>query len=380
MSTTTIAKLCDVMQRIAPVELAESWDNVGLLLGDPSAKLTGPVLVTIDLTESVMDEAIKMNAGAIVAYHPPIFSPIKRLTAGTSLSRSLLRAANASMAIYCPHTALDSARDGLSDWLAGTVMDPGAPKGADRRALLPRAERRDDEQLKIVTFVPPNEVDRVREALASCGAGMIGLYRACAFASPGTGTFLAERGSSPAVGKTGELERVSELRLEMVCSRRSLALALATLREFHPYEEPAVDVYALEPRPVRTLGVGRRVLLDHPVPIETLAQRVKKALGVSHVMIARASDKPVTCVGVCPGSGNELMDAAMSEGCDVYLTGEMKHHDVLAALSRGLSLILAGHTATERGFMPELAQRLSAGLPGVRCVVATSDRDPLTAL
>ncbi|MGH7132075.1 MAG: Nif3-like dinuclear metal center hexameric protein [Phycisphaerales bacterium] len=378
--TPTVGALADALAAIAPLHLAEEWDNVGLILGDRDAHLRGPVVLTIDLTERVMDECERVNAGAIVAYHPPIFSAIKRLTASDARQKLVLRAAAAGMAICCPHTALDGAEGGLADWLADTVMDPSAPKSADRRALYPRAEAREGEQVKIVTFVPAKDVDRVRDALASAGAGIIGKYTVCSFAATGTGTFLGAPDTKPAVGAPGEFETAAEMRLEMVCSRRALALAMATLKQFHPYEEPAVDVYPLEPRPVRTLGVGRRVMLDHPVDVRTLAARVKKALGVEHVMIGDATGKPVRCAGVCPGSGAGLMDAAVEDGCDVYVTGEMKHHDVLAAMSRGLSLILAGHTATERGYLPTLAKRLGAAVKGVEFRVASEDRDPLVAV
>ena len=380
-ATPTVGALADALAAIAPLHLAEEWDNVGLILGDRDAALRGPVVLTIDLTERVMDECERMKAGAIVAYHPPIFSAIKRLTASDPRQKLVLRAAAAGMAICCPHTALDGAEGGLADWLADAVMDPDAPNSADRRALHPRADALDGQQVKIVTFIPAAEADRVRGALASAGAGIIGKYSVCSFAAPGTGTFLGAPDTKPAIGAPGELETVQELRLEMVCSRRSLALALATLRQFHPYEEPAVDVYPLEPRPVRTLGVGRRVMLDHAVDVRTLAARVKRALGVSHVLIGDATaGKAVKCAGVCPGSGAELMDAAVEDGCDVYVTGEMKHHDVLAAMSRGLSLILAGHTATERGYLPTLAKRLGAAVKGVEFRVAGEDRDPLVAV
>lgn len=379
-ATPTIGTLSAALGAIAPTHLAESWDNVGLLLGDPAAALDGPVLLTIDLSEQVLNEAEKTRARAIIAYHPPIFRPIKHITASDPRTRLVLRAARLGLAIYSPHTALDAASDGLADWLADTVMDPSRPRSADRRALHPRAEAADSENVKIVTFVPQAEVEKVRGAMASAGAGVIGKYSVCSFTAPGTGTFLGAPDSKPAVGAPGELETVDELRLEMVCPRRSLPLALATLRELHPYEEPAVDVYPLEPRPVRTLGVGRRVMLDTPVALRTLAERVKKALGVSHVLIGDATGRPVRCAGVCPGSGAELMDAAIEEGCDVYLTGEMKHHDVLAAMARGLNLILAGHTSTERGYMPILAKRLAAAIKGVEFRVAAEDRDPLVAV
>src|SRR6185369_2211834 len=149
-------------------------------------------------------------------------------------------------------------------------------------------------------------------------------------------------------------------RLEMVCSNRALALAMATLKQFHPYEHPAVDVYPLVGKPERSAGVGRRLVLDQPATIDKLADRIKTHLGVPTVKIASAGNAMVTKVGVCPGAGAEIAPMALADGCEVFVTGEMKHHEVLPMLDAGMSVILAGHTNTERGYLPLLAERLGA--------------------
>lgn len=376
----TVGGLVHAMERIAPLGLAEPWDNVGLLVGDAGAALRGPVLLAIDLTDAVLEEAEGAGAGAVVAYHPPIFHAMKRLTAAEPGSRRILRAARAGIAIYSPHTALDAAPGALCDWLADTLLAGHAGSGADRRALRPSTAG-SEEEVKLVTFVPEAEAARVREALASAGAGRIGRYSLCSFAVRGTGTFLgAPEETHPAVGQPGRLEAVEELRLEMVCPRRALPLALQTLRHFHPYEEPAIDAYPLEPRPERGQGPGRRLVLDQPATARELARRVKGALKLPHVEAAIASERPVSTVGVCAGAGASLLEAAAAEGCEVYLTGEMKHHEVLAATGLGMSVILAGHTRTERGYLPRLAGRLATELPGLDVRVSAADTDPLLAL
>lgn len=373
----SVAALVAAMESIAPPWLAEDWDNVGLLLGSAHAPLAGPVLLTIDLTEAVLAEAIAQRAGAVVSYHPPIFEPLRAVNDRTAKGRVLLGAARAGIAVYSPHTAIDAAPGGLGDWLADAVLEPGRPRGADRRALRPTGVRPPTQQVKIVTFVPEKQVEAVRGALASSGAGLIGNYEACSFSVEGTGTFLGNARSRPAVGKAGELESHRELRLEMVCSKAALSLALATLRQFHPYEEPAIDVYPLLPQPARDTGQGRRLVLDHPATLAVLVPRIKAALGVSHVQLAAAGREAVTRIAVCPGSGGELWQAALAEGCELYLTGEMKHHEVLAATGAGLAVIAAGHTNTERPYLPVLAQRLGRLLPGVRVLTSTTDRDPM---
>ncbi len=234
--------------------------------------------------------------------------------------------------------------------------------------------------MNAVSSVPHDAGLRVRGALASAGAGIIGNYEVCSFAIPGHGTFRGNAASNPAVGKAGELQTVQEVRLEMVCSRRALALALATLGELHPYEEPAIDVYPLEPKPERGTGSGRRVTLDHEVPLREVAQRLKAHIGVGGVDVAAAGGDAgvkVQRIAVVPGAGAELVDAAVNDSCQVLVTGEMKHHEVNAALSRGLSIILGGHTPTERGYLPRLAGVLGGLMPGVRFAVSAADVDPL---
>lgn len=379
-----VRDLTRAMERIAPPACAEPWDKVGLQAGRAEAALRGPVLLTIDLTEAVLAEAIEGRCGAIVAYHPPIFEPLNRVTSETPRQRVVLGAIEAGLAIYTPHTALDAAAGGVTDWLCEGLSgstQPGRIAG-DCRALEPWDRREPGRAVKIVTFVPESALEKVRNALASAGAGIIGDYRVCSFESRGRGTFLAGESASPAVGARGQLEAVEERRLEMVCSRAALPLALETLREFHPYEEPAVDVYERAGEPERKIGAGRRLVLDQPATIAELADRLKAHLGRSRVRVAPpdAGERRVRVLGVVPGAGEGLARRAGEEGCELFVTGEMRHHQVLGALHAGLSVMLAGHTNTERGYLPRLADRLRGELPGLEVRCAQRDRDPLETL
>jgi dinuclear metal center YbgI/SA1388 family protein len=376
----TISDLIAAAEAIAHPSLAEEWDNVGLLAGSASWPLGGPVLLTIDLTEAVAAEAIRLKCAAVISYHPPLFHPIKRITdepGSSNAERVALSMIRAGIAVYSPHTALDAAPGGVTGWLADGVA--GKPV-ADRRALKPATRAEPNAQVKIVTFVPEDAAPRIRDALAASGAGLIGEYEVCSFAAPGTGTFRGKEGTSPVVGQVGKFETTPELRLEMVCSRRAVALAIATLRQFHPYEEPAIDVYALEPKPERSLGAGRRLMLDHPATLAELADRLKRHLHIRAVQVAAPEgnlETMVSCIGIVPGAGGSLAASARAEGCEVFITGEMKHHEVNAAVASGLSVILGGHTATERGYLPTYARRLKEHLPGTEFIVSTADKDPL---
>lgn len=372
-----VQDLVAAMERIAPLEHAEPWDKVGLLVG-ARAKAIGPkVLLTIDLTEHVLAEGVAMGAGAIIAYHPPIFEPLTRITDATPQQRIVLGAIEAGIAVYSPHTALDAVPGGVCDWLCEGLSGGQGKIIGDCRALVPHTARPSTQEVKLVTFVPANEADTVRNALATAGAGIIGGYRVCSFASSGTGTFLGDPGTTPSIGKPGHLESVSEVRLEMVCSKAALPLALETLRRFHPYEEPPVDVYELLPKPQRNFGPGRRLHLDRPTALGEIAERLRRHLG-SCIRIADCGHTgPISTIGVCAGSGGELAAAARAEGCEVYVTGELGHHKVMASLHGGMSVILGEHTGTERGYLPRLAQRLALELPECQPAVSRTDVDPL---
>ncbi len=374
----TTGEFMDVMGAIAPLEFAEAWDNVGLILGDPARPISGPVLLTIDLTPGVVAEAREMSASLILSYHPPIFSGLKRITPGSPHGIALLGCMNAGIGIYSPHTALDAAPGGVADWLLDSALGSDAP-GAGRAALQ-SLQRLDPAQThKLVVFVPTEPASllgEIRAALSAAGAGVIGEYSQCSYSLRGKGSFFGSESTDPAVGARGTLEEVDEVRLEMVCPAARLPGIIDTLRRVHPYEEPAYDLYALSPAPDARIGPGRVASLGAETEVNALADRLKAKLGAPCVRFATHMGDRVSRVAVCPGSGESLIDNAMTAGADVFVTGEMKHHEILGAVERGIAIVLAGHTETERGYLHELAGRLSGS--GVRAEVSKADRPPLS--
>ncbi|MEM9372107.1 MAG: Nif3-like dinuclear metal center hexameric protein [Planctomycetota bacterium] len=380
-----VQDLIDAMETIAPLRSAEPWDKVGLQVGVPGRDLGGPILLTIDLTEGVLEEAIDIHAGAIVSYHPVIWKPLTSLGDATHTERIVRGAAEAGIAIFVPHTALDAAPGGVTDWLCEGVSAPVGRAQPDKihgdcRGLNPATGGATEREVKVITFIPSDQVDQLRGALGTAGAGGIGNYRLCSFSVEGEGTFLPMDGAEPAVGQVGNLERVRERRLEMVCSKRSLPLVIETLKQFHPYEEPAFDIVELVPEPVRRAGSGRRLVLDQPATVGELGDRLKSHLGRARIRYALAGDdRPVRTVGVVPGSGGSMVDLARQEECDVFVTGEMTHHEILAARQSGISVLLAGHSNTERGYLKRLAPRLSGLLDRADVRVSAKDRDYIVA-
>src|SRR5438093_2955387 len=223
-----LRELTDALNEIAPTRNAESWDNVGLLAGDLTQPVT-KVVLTIDYTDEVAQEARGEGCDAVVSYHPPLFDAIKRLTAPSLVFDAIRR----GVAIYSPHTALDVVDGGTNDMLADVLG-----LGAERSPL--RLAQSKASVLKLVVFVPEKYADRVSQALFDAGAGRIGAYTHCSFRSPGTGTFFGEAGkTNPTIGESGRLERAEELRIETVVPISKVDAVIRAMRKVHPYEEPA---------------------------------------------------------------------------------------------------------------------------------------------
>jgi dinuclear metal center YbgI/SA1388 family protein len=371
-----LARVLELLETLAPLRFAESWDNVGLLLEPHSKQDVGRVLLTIDLTSAVLDEAGQRGAELVVAYHPPLFKALKRIRQGKTAESVVAGALGRGIAVYSPHTALDAAPDGVNDWLAGAV-GPGL-----LYPLVPSSPIASGEH-KLVVFVPAEHAARLREALVGAGAGVIGDYTHCSFNLTGTGTFLGGEGSKPSIGRAGQLESVEEIRLEMLCPAARLSAAARAIAEVHPYEEPAWEIYPLAPKPELGFGMGRGVELDTPAPLDELVRRVKTELGLSWVRLAAAErhhrGEPVRRIAVCAGSGGELFERA--PGFDLYLTGELRHHDLLALNAAGSSAILCDHSNTERGYLPHYARRISdASGHGLEVLLAEADREPLVVV
>ncbi len=362
--------LLAALRAAAPESLAQPWDKVGLHLGRASAQVKR-ALLTIDLTEAVVAEARQEKCRLIVAYHPPIFAPLTGLTERSWKERALLACAEHEIAVYSPHTALDTVRGGITDALCAAL---GAGNAVPIEPVPPKRN-----EYKIIVFVPEAHTAQIRMAMASAGAGGIGNYRGCSFESTGLGGFLPMAGAKPALGKIGTRETVRETKLEMLCPGAALPAVLAALRAAHPYEEPAFDILRLEAEPLppaEAHGAGRLLTLDAPVSAQVLANRLKKATGVKTLWQAiPAKTNLLRRIAVCPGSGGSLFEK--SDLADAYVTGEMSHHSALDLRERGAVVLLAGHTQTERAFLPHVRKMYEAAGAKVEWKIARSDTPAL---
>jgi dinuclear metal center YbgI/SA1388 family protein len=389
----TLAEVIALLERLAPLHLSEDWDNTGLLLEPPSAA-TRPIeraFLCVDLNELVLEEAIEREADLLIAYHPPLFRGLKRLCARSPEERVLLGALGAGLAVYSPHTALDAAVDGLNDWLARAFGDGSS------RPLIAHPDKPAAAEFKLVVFVPEPQVANLRSALSrELGLGSIGNYSECGYELSGRGSFFGNEAATPSVGRRGKLEFVSETRLEMRCPASAVKHLARVIAAHHPYEEPAWDLYPLAtpPRdePHVDVGAGRLLQLDTPISLSEAVTRLKTHLGLATVRVAtattHAAGTPIARIAVCAGAGGSLFERASRsptgekvQDADLFVTGEMRHHDVLAKLRAGSSVILSEHTHTERGFLPEFGRRLESLAEGqLRVLISERDAEPLLTI
>src|SRR5687768_10242842 len=347
-----LAAILDILEDLAPTRYAEPWDNVGLLVGDPDQNIT-KALLTIDYTPTVAEEARKSTCDLIIAYHPPIFDPLKRILSTSPIYDAIRR----GVAIYSPHTALDVADGGTNDMLADAIGI-----GADRQPL--RITDVKAANYKLVVFAPRDHADKVADALFAAGAGRIGNYTACSFRSPGTGTFFGQEGTNPAVGQSGQLERADEVRIETILPISRVEQVIAALKKNHPYEEPAFDLLQLA-APPEGRGQGRIGNLPTPADRASIISRIKKELNLPHLLVAGPTTGPITRAACCAGSCGDILNDALAQNAQLYLTGEMRHHDALRAAQCGLTVVCTLHSNSERAVLKRLADQLTKKLPGV---------------
>ena len=365
-----LSRLTGLLEQMVPACFAESYDNVGLLCGDPAARVSR-ILLTVDVTPAVLDEAKRRKAQMILSHHPPIFGKLSRLVNGDGQNGLLYKAIRSGVALYAMHTNLDSIEGGINSALAEMVGITGD--------VQPLRLARTGANYKLVVFVPADSVDRLSDALFSAGAGRIGhqhRYSECSFCSGGVGTFHGDESTSPAVGRAGRREYVQELRLETIVPAGDLPEVLSAVRSAHPYEEPAYDLIPLEPLDDR-VGLGRVGELSRPVTAATLIARIKKGLGIKTLQLIGSPRQKVSMAAVSSGSLGDLLGEVFKSEAQFLLTGEIKHHQTLEATQQGLVVALAGHWSSERPGMIKLAGQLKSALPDIAVLLSTADKEPI---
>ncbi|WP_406237646.1 Nif3-like dinuclear metal center hexameric protein [Nocardia sp. NBC_01009] len=367
---TTLADVIGVLDSAYPPKLAESWDSVGLVCGDPAEEVTR-VLFAVDATAAVIDEAIDWRAQALVVHHPLLLRGVDTVAADTPKGALLHRLIRSGCALFSAHTNADSADPGVSDALASAIgLTVTGPLDA----------KPDTAVDNWVVQVPRSHTDAVLAALFAAGAGGNDAYRDCALRVPGIGQFRPVAGANPAVGSLGELQQVEEDRVEVIAPPAARAAILAALRAAHPYEDPAYHVSERAPLP-SGLGIGRVGMLPEPESLRAFTARVAAALPATvwGVRAAGDPDRMIHTVAVCGGAGDSYLNAAARLGVDAYVTSDLRHHPVDEHLRRGgPALVDAAHWATEFPWCAQAEAVVRAALPDLETRVSTMRTDPWT--
>ncbi|WP_342552091.1 Nif3-like dinuclear metal center hexameric protein [Paenibacillus sp. FSL R7-0652] len=354
-----------LMERLAPKHLAVPDDRIGLQLGSLQKEITH-VLVALDVTDEVVDEAIRIGANLIIAHHAIIFRPVKSLSTDTPVGKLYEKLIKHDIAVYISHTNLDAAEGGINDWMAEAL-------GIESRESL--EEVHTDQLYKLAVFVPKTHHEQVQQSILDAGAGSIGQYNKCSFNIEGTGTFVPGEDTKPFIGSQGQMERVEEVRIETVVPQSLRSRVIQAMLKAHPYEEVAYDLYAMDIKG-RTFGLGRLGPLRETKTLGELVEVVKAQFNVPHVRVVGDLNKKIKKAAVLGGSGSRYVLTARFKGADVIVTGDIDYHTAHDALMAGMCIIDPGHN-TEKIMKPKTAEWLRAQLAEQRyeTQVTASDVD-----
>lgn len=350
MLTPRVSDVTGIINKIAPFAHAEEWDNVGLQVGDAAAPVKR-IMVALDAGRDPVEAAVSAGCQLLLTHHPLIFTPLKKIVIDDPVGSLIFLAVRHDLAILSLHTNYDIAPGGMNFLLAERL-------GISSHKPLKAVGR--EELVKLSVFVPEGHEEQVLESLFRF-SGVIGKYNDCSFRTRGIGTFRPLEGARPFTGKIGSREIVSENRIEVLLCKEDINAALNAMKKAHPYEEPAFDLYPLLNKGNR-LGLGRIGELPEPTTLAEFAADVKQRLGAMNLRFVGEPGRIVRKVALCGGSGAELLQEAHWQGADLLITGDVKYHEARSAEALGLSLIDAGHFATERPMIREFTGRLDKEL------------------
>ena len=331
---TKIKEITHLLQKLAPLTYQESYDNSGLQTGNPEEEVTG-VLLCLDCTPAVIEEAIAHKCNLIIAHHPVIFKPLKKLTGSNEVERVIIAAIQHQIAIYACHTNLDNVLSGVNARIADKL---GLIKN---KILSPKS----GDLIKLVTFAPVDNTPAVSAAMYAAGAGQIGDYKDCSFRVQGTGSFTPMPQAQPYLGTVNEPQEVNENRIEVIFPGHLQAPIISALLAAHPYEEVAYDLYRLE-NLNQEVGAGMLGELPDAMPANTFIDYLKEKMALQQVRHTNLLSKPIRKVAVCGGAGSFLIKDALKHQADIFITADLKYHDFFLAENK---IILAdiGHYESE---------------------------------
>jgi dinuclear metal center YbgI/SA1388 family protein len=363
-----IEEVISLIEEIAPLSLQESYDNAGLLVGDKSKIISG-VLISIDVTEDVVSEAIKKNCNLIISHHPIIFGGLKRLVGDDYVQRTVIKAIKNDIAIYAAHTNIDNV---LINGVNGKIAEKLDLKNTS--VLKPKS----GELLKLITFVPNNVTKNVLDALFEAGAGQIGNYDKCSYSTQGIGTFRGNKQSNPYVGEKGKLHSESETKIEVIVPKFLKNRVVSALKKAHPYEEPAFDLIPLL-NDWNTIGAGVIGDLDNETDELTFLENLKTVFQVKTIRHTNFIGKKIKKVAVCGGAGSSFLQDAIRAKADVFISGDFKYHEFFDTNNE---IIIAdiGHFESEQYTKDIFYEIISKKIPNFAVQISEVKTNPINYL
>ncbi len=367
MASLRINEVTGYLESLAPLAYQESYDNAGLITGNPKTVVTG-ALISLDCTEEVVDEAIERKCNLIIAHHPIVFRGLKRLTGANYVERTVIKAIRNDIAIYAIHTNLDNVHIGVNKKICDKI---GL---INTRVLLPRT----DVLSKLVTFVPKEHTGTVLTALYEAGAGQIGNYENCSFSVEGRGTFRPNEAANPTIGERRVQEVVEEDRVELICPSHLQSRILAALRKSHPYEEVAF-YFSQVTNPDQEVGAGMVGELETPLEPSEFLARLKNSMDLKVIRHTRLLDQPIRKVAVCGGAGSFLLPQARKAGAQMYISADFKYHEFFDAEDQ---IVIAdiGHYESEVYTKELLGEVLTKKFPNFAICFSTTVTNPISYL
>ena len=338
-----VKELLNTIDKFAPFFLQESYDNSGLQVGDLEVEIS-KIVLALETTDDSIEFAVRNNANVLLTHHPILFFSTKSVI--KQEKPFLYKALNNGLNLIAAHTNFDIAENGLNDYVGNLL-------GIDKKRPIQTAS---EKIFKFSFYVPEEYTDKVKEAVFSAGAGVIGHYDCVSFSISGTGTFRPLENTHPFIGEKGKVSYVSEVKVETVVRERYLQDAVNALLNTHPYEEPAYDIYELKIN--NSFGIG---MVGNVLPfasLENFADFVKDRLNAEYVRIVKSSDVPINAVAFCSGAGGTLLETVAKLGVDVFVSGDITYHTAVRAKELGLNLIDVEHFDSEKFFKQAMFERL----------------------
>ncbi|HZL10925.1 MAG TPA: Nif3-like dinuclear metal center hexameric protein [Prolixibacteraceae bacterium] len=362
-----LKQITQFIESIAPLAFQESYDNAGLIIGQPDDEISG-ILITLDITEDILDEAISKNLNLIVAHHPIIFGGIKKLNGKNYIERCVAKAIKNDIAIYAAHTNLDSVFGGVNSKINEKL------ELRNCRILAPTSNF----LKKLVTFVPTANAEEVRNAIFKAGAGQVGNYDSCSFNYTGTGSFKGNDQTNPYVGEKNQLHLEEETRIETIFPKHIQSKVIQALLKAHPYEEVAYDIYPLDNEYTQA-GIGMIGELSNPMDELEFLRKLKKTFNCQVIKHTQLLGKPIHTVAVCGGSGSTYLNKAIAQKADIFISGDFKYHQFFDAEQQ---IIIAdiGHFESEQFTKEVFYELLTKNFPKFAVHLSAVSTNPVSYL